>query len=129
MPIRIDWGDYDKTLLIMSFNGRWTADEYYRAINDLYIYASERDHALELMVDVRHSVQPPQNLVTLIRSTLNQERAIAMDQVVVIVQSGFWQQIFSVARKVHGRELDTAVHFVESVDQAYSMLSAYKGYV
>ncbi len=129
MPIRIDWGDYDQTFLIMSFNGRWTADEYYRAINDLYKHASVQDHALELMVDLRYSVQPPQNLVTLIRSTLNQERSMTIDQVVIITQSGFWQQIFSVVRKVHGRELDTDVHFVESVDQAYSMLSAYKGYV
>lgn len=126
MPIHLNWGDVDETFLILNFDGQWSGEDLYTNIKDFFERVATKDHPIELMVDMRQSLAPPQHLVTMLRSIINRPHDGNVKRVVVIVNSNFWQRIFSVIAKSVQRNISKKVTFVETVDEAYSMLDVYQ---
>jgi hypothetical protein len=129
MTIQLDWGDYDHNFAIMTFQGKWTGDEFVHSISQLTAMGREATTQIELMVDMRNSLNPPNNLLTLLRSTLNRPLPQNIKQVVVISNSAFWNRIFSMLSSMYGDKIKAPVLFVASVDEAYAGLDFFKGMV
>jgi hypothetical protein len=129
MTIQLDWGDYDQNFAIMTFQGKWTGDEFVHSIARLTTMGNEATSDIELMVDMRNSLTPPNNLLTLLRSTLNRPMPQHIKQVVVISNSAFWLRIFSMLSSMYGDKISAPVLFVASVDEAYAALECFKGLV
>jgi hypothetical protein len=129
MTIQLDWGDYDQNFAIMTFQGKWTGDEFVHSIAGLTEMGKTATSGIELMVDMRNSLNPPNNLVTLLRSTLNRPLPQNIKQVVVISNSAFWNRIFSMVNTMYGDKISCPVLFVASVDEAYAALEFFKGMV
>jgi hypothetical protein len=129
MTIQLDWGDYDQNFAIMSFHGKWTGDEFVHSIAKLQELGQAASIGIELMVDMRNSLNPPNNLVTLLRSTLNRPLPQNIKQVVVISNSAFWNRIFSMVNTMYGDKINCPVVFVATVDEGYAALDFFKGMV
>src|SRR5688572_13908613 len=127
MTIQLDWGDYDQNFAIMTFRGNWTGDEFVHTIASLTQMGKESIAGIELMVDMRNSLNPPNNLVTLLRSTLNRPLPQNIKQVVVISNSAFWNRIFSMLNTMYGEKITSPVVFVATVDEGYAALDFFKG--
>jgi hypothetical protein len=41
MTIQLDWGDYDQNFAVMTFQGKWTGDEFVHCIDRLKQMGSE----------------------------------------------------------------------------------------
>lgn len=129
MTIQLDWGDYDQNFAIMSFHGKWTGDEFVHGIAKLREMGQRATSGIELMVDMRNSLNPPNNLVTLLRSTLNRPLPQNIKQVVIISNSAFWNRIFSMVNTMYGDKISCPVVFVATVDEGYAALDFFKGMV
>ena len=129
MTVQLDWGDYDHNFAIMTFQGKWTGDEFVHAVARLSEMGASSPQGIELMVDMRNSLTPPNNLLTLLRSTLNRPLPRNIKQAVVISNSAFWNRIFSMLKSMYGEKISAPVTFVPSVDAAYDSLECYKGIV
>lgn len=128
MPIQLNWGDVDETFLILNFDGKWSGEDLYSSILDFFERISTKPHPIELMVDMRKSLAPPQHLVTILRSIIKRPHKGEVKRVVVIVNSNFWERIFSVIVQA-APHIGKKVAFVKTVDEAYLMLDVYKGMV
>lgn len=129
MSIQLDWGDYDKNFAIMNVHGKWSGDEFVKAIAQLAAMGREAQNGMELLVDVRNSLNPPNNLLTLLRSVLNRPLPPNIKQVVVISNSAFWYRIFSMLNSMYGDKITCPVTFVASVDEGYAALDFFKDVV
>jgi hypothetical protein len=129
MTIQLDWGDYDQNFAVMTFQGKWTGDEFVHAIARLSAMGAQASTGMELMVDMRNSLNPPNNLLTLLRSTLNRPLPKNIKQVVVISNSAFWNRIFGMLKSMYGGKISAPVSFVPSVDAAYDSLDCFKDIV
>jgi hypothetical protein len=126
MPIRIDWGDADHNFVIMTFQAKWKGDEFIQSIIRLSEMGQSVNSGIELMVDMRNSLNPPDNLVTLLRSTLENPLPSNITQVIVISNSAFWKSIYSMLEIMYSDKLRRPIRFVASVDEAYSSLEFYR---
>jgi hypothetical protein len=126
MPIQLDWGDYDHNFVIMTFRGKWVGDEFLYAITRLSEMSQSKASEIELMVDMRDSQNPPHNLITLLRFTLNRPLPSHITQVIVISNSSFWNHIYSMLEISLGDKIRCPVRFVASVDDAYDSLEFMK---
>jgi hypothetical protein len=129
MTIELDWGDADQHLVVMHIRGNWTGDELVQRVAQLQVMGREASQSLELMVDIRNSLNPPNNLLTLIGSILTRPLPQNIKQVVVISNTSFWRHIYSVIHKNYRGRITIPVVFVDSVDAAYETLECFKGMV
>jgi hypothetical protein len=129
MTIELDWGDADQRLVVMHIRGNWTGDELVHRVAQLQAMGCAASQNLELMVDMRNALNPPPNLVTLIGSILNRPLPQNIKQVVVISNTAFWKQIYSIVSKNYRNKINVPIIFVNSVDEAYEALECFKGMV
>ena len=126
MPIQLDWGDYDHNFAIMTFQGKWIGEEFVAAIARLSAMCQSKESPIELMVDMRSSLNPPYNLVTLLHSILDRALPFDIQQVIVISNSSFWRQLYSMIEIMYSKKISYTVHFVTTVDEAYALLEFIK---
>lgn len=124
MTLTLDWGDFDETFVIWSFAGRWTPEEFYTAMEKLRDYGASKPYPVKIMVDMRHSLAAPNNLLTLLRAAVKMN-VRNIGQVVVITPSNFWPQMYEMLVKTVKLDGSTPVTFVKTVDDAYSQIGVY----
>jgi len=124
--IQVDWGDYEETVILMSIRGTWTAKNFYDAMDDMVTKSQGTNASLELMVDLRNSLKPPANIMTMIRTVLNRSLPERIEQVVVIASTSFWERMYNMVDKMFGSQIPIEVTFVDNVDDAYSRLYAFQ---
>jgi hypothetical protein len=122
MSIEIDWGDAEQCILVMRFGSKWTGDEFFQSIAQLNSLCGGASQNLELMIDLRKTMTPPSNLITLLASSLNRPRPKNFAQVVIISSFGFWKQMFNILYASYKDKFATPIVFVDNVDKAYSLL-------
>lgn len=129
MTIELDWGDAEQKLAVMHIRGNWTGDELVQAIARLMLMGREASQDIELMVDIRNSLNPPHNLLTLIGSILIRPLPENIKKVVVISHTAFWHRIYSVINKNYRGKITIPILFVDSVDEAYASLDCFQDVV
>jgi hypothetical protein len=53
MPIWIAWYNEEKTILLETFDGEWTIEDYHHLIDDVVQILGEVDHTVHIIVDGR----------------------------------------------------------------------------
>ena len=129
MGIKLDWGDYDNNFAVMTVVGKWSGDEFYNSMSRLVEMSHETENKIEFMVDIRNSVTPPNNLMTLIRTILNRPLPRNIKKVVVISSSSFWNRIYGMVETMYADKIGIPVIFVKTVDEAYQTLEFFEDMV
>ncbi|HEX2907700.1 MAG TPA: hypothetical protein VHO69_12605 [Phototrophicaceae bacterium] len=63
MPIHISWANDEKTILMETYEGRWTIEEYYQLIDDAAALLAETPHIVHIIGDATHSSIPPSQIL------------------------------------------------------------------
>lgn len=63
MPISITWDDEAQSVLRLTYESRWTWDEFYEAFRLSGRYLRSADYEVSVINDVSGDTQPPQNLM------------------------------------------------------------------
>jgi hypothetical protein len=67
MPVHAYWDDTEKTILVVSFEGRWTWDEYEQMRGTALAMMDSVDHPIDIVYDGPTRILAPPDFVTRIR--------------------------------------------------------------
>ena len=51
MPIQVSWGNEQKTYTIFKFEGKWTWDEYHRAVAEGYALVKDVPYNVNILIE------------------------------------------------------------------------------
>jgi hypothetical protein len=67
MPISVTWDNAEQTVICLTFDGRWTWDDYHTAASEISAMLNSVNHRVDLIVDFRTS-ELPNNAVKQVES-------------------------------------------------------------
>ena len=121
MPVRMDWDNAEKTVIRVTFEGKWDKQDIYRMIEKGVSMLNTVNHKVDSIFDFTDSTFSPQKLLTTVDRMENtyspNERLILIVHANVYIRS-----LVNVAR-VLAPNTFTHVHFVDSVNAAYAIIN------
>ncbi|GAB4519557.1 MAG: hypothetical protein OHK0046_28620 [Anaerolineae bacterium] len=116
--ILVDWGNAEETLLVWKFEGHWTPEEVFAAVDQVLLFASGYPHMIDIIVDTRRAHLPahPMNF----NHREFRHKPGNLGQIVVIYEAVLWSMLYDMLTHLSG--IDYGVAFVQSVDDAYKLV-------
>jgi hypothetical protein len=68
MPIEVNWFNEQKTAVLMNFEGQWTWEPFYAAIDEAFALLDTISHKAALIIDLGNSEGLPKNSIANIRN-------------------------------------------------------------
>ena len=122
MSISVVWDNPEHTIIRYIYNGQWSLDNFYQALNESHQMMDSVDYRVGLIIDMENSKLVPNGVLShgknvSMRKHPNQGKSI------IVGAGGLVRTLFDVYRKVYRTTFDdTAYHFVTSLDEARSLL-------
>jgi hypothetical protein len=124
MPITVDWGDFEETILIWKIEGSWNIEDYLTARDDALQMVQQRAAVIvDVIADLRRSALLPQNIAWVIRDSLEVAQ-FNRGVVAVITPTSYWTQLVKTLQKTYFRTVKFSIYFVNTVDEAYALADA-----
>ncbi len=116
MPIPIRWEDPEQTIVRYDFEGHWTWDEYFAAMNQIYQMFGSVEHRVDAIANMKPGIMPiGGSAMSAARSAL---RKLPPNRgVIVIIINPFISAMLS-AFKQFDREFGTFLRSANSVEEA-----------
>lgn len=121
MPIQVSWGNEQKTYTIFKFVGKWTWDEYHRAVAEGYSLVKDVPYTVNILIDMMECRLFPQNLLSHFGSSMSQPPK-AFDLAVIATSSRFIEVLAATIEKLYGKD-KTRFKVARSMEQAHKMLA------
>ena len=102
MPIHVSWGNEEKTFTIFRFENKWTWEEFYHSIDAAHELVRNSAYIVNTLVDVAQCHLFPQNLLSNVRSVL-QQPIRDTDLIVVVTTSRFIEMLLHTLEKLYDR--------------------------
>jgi len=123
VKVHVGWGNEEETFLVWKFHDGWTEQNYYESHLVLMELAAAKEHPIGIIVDLRHVIKAPPNVMTIVRH-IAAKRPANIGQMVLLVASAFWQRIFDMERNIAPHAWDFTHHFAKTVDEAYQLIES-----
>lgn len=122
MSIDMGWVNIEETVLAFSFRGKWSAQDFYLAVDELCQTIGEKPHSVHIIIDLSYSISSPENLLTIFRAAMKKMPS-NIEQAVIISKSNYWPRIFLM---LDGAGLvPFPFQHVYNADDAYELLEEY----
>ena len=121
MPIHVSWGNERKTYTIFKFEGKWTWDEYHRAVAAGYEMVKDIPYTVNILIDMMDCRLFPQNLLSHFGSSMRQPPK-AFDLAVIATSSRFIDVLASTIEKLYGKD-KTKFKVARSVERAHELMA------
>jgi hypothetical protein len=123
MPVEIDWGDQEETLLVIKIRGEWNASQLFTAQQKGCSLAETKPHLVDVIADMRAASVKMTGLVPLSRRAI-QIRPTNLGYVAIITTTNYWAQIYRAVPDTLKQALN--IGFVNDVDAAYAAITAHR---
>lgn len=114
------WGDDEKRYLVLNLVGQWSTTDFEQALRELSQEAETSPHKLNLMIDVRHSGNPPTNILDSMGNA-KYHRLCKIEHITVISNRPIWKRLYKVFEQLYQMSHRDLL-FVDTVDAAYNRL-------
>lgn len=124
MPVHVSWDNQEKTVIHLKFEGNWTWEEVYHAVDNRNGMIDEVDHKVDIMVDFEAaSMRVPPSAITHTRSIMRQAHDLIDLNVIVGFKSGH-KALWGIIEKVYATLGKYQKYFVApSLGEAREMLA------
>ncbi len=121
MPLHVFWDDIEKTIIRCESEGKWTWDEYHKALDQVREMLVEADYRVDLINVERPGATMPSGspLTHFQRAAKIMPANLGIN--VVVVTSSLARIMASVLGKMPGNNMDKIV-LVDSVEAAYTLI-------
>ena len=119
MSAQVKWFNANQTVLQVSYGERWTAHEFHETFEEIENFLRQKPYPVDLLVDLRPTLEYPRNLFGLARKTLR-DRIPNMGQVVVVTDDIFWHRLYPTLQTIIPKLQQLT--FVESIEEAKEIL-------
>ena len=116
MPIDVNWFNEQQTAVLMNFEGHWTWDLFYQAIDEAMMLFNTISHPAALMIDLTHSDTMPIGSISHIRNAQGIQHP-QMACVIFVGMNTFMQMIGNLSSRL-SRSTKYRVHIVAKMEDA-----------
>jgi hypothetical protein len=126
MAIQVAWGNLERTVVLYSFDGAWTWQEFYAAIDIARRLARTVNHPVKEIVDMTNADDIP-SFVTVPLNAMNNMKMLIHNmhsnecEVFVVGIKPLVKALWETFRAVSSPRLATNVCFVKTLDDAYRL--------
>lgn len=121
MPIVVDWGNVEETIIVWKFRKRWSEADFYAAVERSAALTKSVDMPVNYIIDLQHSISSPPNLLAISRAAMQNHNFSNQGVTTVITKSAFWQQLFEALANSVTYHIGH-ITFVSDVDAAYDRI-------
>lgn len=118
MPIRLEWGNPEHSILLEIVEGEWTLVEVYQMLDDIYDMIIGLPHRVDIIADMSHAKFSTTNLLSALGHVQRRQPPNA-GMLVVVRANSYLRSIADIARKVAPKAL-IEIRFVDSLEEAYA---------
>jgi hypothetical protein len=123
MPIQVEWGNTQKTIIHSTFSESWTLDEYHGMIDAMHKLVITVDHPVHFVSDFSNSKASPAKLLSTgrhVENTMTENSGIN----VVVNASGFLKAMANVSQKLFLK--DVQIYFADSIEEAHQLIAQHE---
>lgn len=124
MSISLEWGNPDKTILIMTYTSPWTWQEFEQTYRDLTEKMDSLNHKMDLIIDISHGGLPPQGAMLRFKKVTEIHHPCAGEVIFVgpRLLTQMVNSILSVLKSAFWGNMETAqFHFVSQLESALAV--------
>lgn len=118
--IIVDWGNFEETFLVFRIRNKWTCAEFQVAVQEAFDLIAGKSEPIGMIVDLQAADRPPHNLMNHAFRYVN-ACPLNLGPVAVLSRSDLWRRIWETGAMIYGTN-DVNIHFVTSLDQAYTLM-------
>ncbi len=119
MTAQVSWFNDKQTVLKVCYGEGWTERVFHQVFVEIESYLQQKPYPVDLIVDLRPTIEYPRNLFGLARKTLR-DRIPNMGQVVVVTDDLFWHRLYPTLQTIIPKLQQLT--FVESIEEAKELL-------
>ena len=121
MPVTLEWFNADKTILLETFEGSWTLQDYYDLVDRAADRLATVEHPVHIIVEATRSATLPAQMTSGMRYAL---RKLPPNQgiVVFVGANAFMRVLIGIAGKLSPRMADS-LYTAETLQQAEEMIT------
>ncbi len=121
MPIRVEWGNPDKTIILEIIEGQWTLADIYGMLEEVDQMVAEVPHRVDIIADMTSAQFSSANLLSAINRTQRSPTSNA-GMIVVVKANRYIKALADVAARVVPKSTEQ-MRFVETMDEAHALLA------
>jgi len=127
MGITVQWDSDDKTIIRQTFDGRWTWDDLYAALDYVAKLTDSVPHRVDAIVDVRHSSMLPGGSLFSFNTRQHADKLAKRNDanrgsIIVVGANPLLRGLYDSFRGLYANTASD-VHFVASMEQARALIS------
>ncbi len=126
MGINVRWDNEEQTIIQYSFDGRWTWNDLYSALDRVQEMSASVDHRVDAIIDLTHADLMPAGAIFSLDGRKNAQKLAskanaARGLIVIAGANAFIRSIYD-AFRAFNRSVATGIHFTETLGQARAYL-------
>ena len=127
MGIRLEWDNEEKTVLCHVYEGNWTVDDFYLAVDESRKLLLGVDHPVDLIIDMRTGGDPPSGVLSAYQYA---DRQVPDNQrLIVMVNPGAVMQAFNrIVGNIAPRASENR-YLVDSMEEARELIARFQAQV
>jgi hypothetical protein len=128
MGITVNWDNDEKTVIRTTFDGRWTLEDFWNAVQDQYRLMDEIPYKVNFISDFRNSGMLPSGALSHARRLISTKQHVHTGPISVVVGANrFIQSFFGLLNKVYS---DTArkhrIIFASTIEEGRALLATHQ---
>lgn len=124
MGTSAEWADAQaKNIIVMTFEGRWTLDEYHIVVDKAKQMVQESDQVADIVVDLRRSASIPNGVVQ--HQSKLAKNPINTGVTVLVGVNMLVQVMDNIMRRLHAKVMER-VYLVKTMDEAYALIETHR---
>lgn len=123
MPIIITWYDETERVIVQTFKGAWTLEEYYRSLAEMNAMYAHRPYIVHVIGDFTEAQMAPTNLLSVrgaVEAQTPDNRGLG-----ILVQPGRFIEILLTMVSSLAPRFSKDLHVVATMDEALALIARY----
>lgn len=120
MTITVQWDDEAKTIVRWVFDGKWTWDEYNRAMTESNERVRDVDHFVDAIMDLSHSNMLPSNVLSNTHAARDEIQPKNIRWIYIVSHQALLKALINIFTRLYERFGKGGLSMVESLDAAYA---------
>lgn len=127
MPVEVRWYDERQTLIYFRYEGRWTWEDFYAAVDASRAMLDSVDHVVDIIVDMQASAGIPSgDIITHFRYMARRFEDPRVGQTVIIGMRALVRITSDIMRRLYRHDRCGTLRMAQDMDEALAILAQYR---
>lgn len=122
MPVRAEWANAEKTILLEIIEGEWTLTDVFALVEMANKMVAGVTQKVDIIADLTNAHFSKANLLSALGSIQRSQSSTNVGKVIAVKANNYLKAITNVASKLSPKAVGN-IMFVETLDQAYALLN------